>query len=161
VNFDRSKLRAQLRRNEGVRLAVYRCSAGKLTIGVGRNLDDCGISAAETRQLGISVASCIAHGITNAQSDALLDNDIDQVVTGLDRALPWWRSLSDVRQRVIIDMGFNMGVQKLLGFRNTLAAVRAGRWSDAVFGMAASAWHGQVGGRALRLEAMMLTDRDP
>ena len=161
MTFDREKLRAQLRRNEGVRLSVYRCSAGKLSIGVGRNLDDCGVSPAETRQLKITVASCIAHGNTSAQCVALLDNDIDRAAAGLDRALPWWRSLSDVRQRVLIDMCFNMGLGKLLGFRNTLADVRASHWSDAVSGMVASAWHRQVGGRALRLEAMMLTDRDP
>lgn len=159
--FDRIKLRAQLRRNEDDRLTVYRCTAGKLSIGVGRNLDDCGISAAETRRLGITVASCIAHGITSAQSAALLENDIDRTVADLDSALPWWRTLSDVRQRVLIDMCFNMGLAKLLGFRRMLAAARAGRWGDAVAEMVDSDWHRQVGGRALRLEAMMLTDRDP
>ncbi len=39
-----NRIKAQLVRHEGLKLKPYRCTAGKLTIGIGRNLDNCGIS---------------------------------------------------------------------------------------------------------------------
>lgn len=157
--YDRTKLRTELARDEGLRLKVYRCTAGARTIGIGRNLDAVGIRAAERQQLGITVAICIASGITSAQAYALLESDIDACERDLDARLPWWRSLDDVRQRVLLNMCFNLGIGRLLGFKNTLAAVQARRFADASAGMKASAWHNQVGARAVRLEAMMATGR--
>lgn len=157
VRYDRVALRAELRRDEGDRLRVYRCTAHKLSIGCGRNLDDVGISAAETARLGITVRSCIRDGLTASQSTVLLENDIDRCEADLDRALPWWRTLDDVRQRVMLNMCFNLGIATLLTFRGFLAAVRVARWQAAVAAMRDSRWHAQVGARALRLEAMMAT----
>jgi lysozyme len=144
-------------RDEGERLKVYRCTAGKLTIGVGRNLDDVGISAEESRKLGITTASCIAAGITRSQSRALLDSDIARCEADLDRGLPWWRTLSPVRQRVLLNMCFNLGLKSLLGFTNTLGMVKSGRYADAAANMLKSKWAGQVGNRAKRLSLMMKT----
>jgi len=157
--YDRPKLRAELERDEGKRLKVYRCTAGKRSIGIGRNLDSVGIRAAEQNALGLTVAICIASGITGVQAYALLDSDINACERDLDARLPWWRSLDDVRQRVLLNMCFNLGISRLLGFKNTLAHVQARRFSSAAEGMKDSAWHRQVGARALRLEAMMLTGR--
>ncbi|WP_062731888.1 glycoside hydrolase family protein [Sphingobium abikonense] len=155
--FDRAALAAELVRDEGERLKVYRCTAGKRTIGVGRNLDDVGISAQETRDLGITLASCIATGITRSQSRALLDNDIARCEADLDRRLRWWRTLDAVRQRILLNMCFNLGIGSLLGFVNTLAMVKAGRYADAAVNMLKSRWAGQVGKRADRLSTMMRT----
>lgn len=130
-------MRVELIRDEGIRLRPYKDSVGKLTIGVGRNLDDVGISAEEANRL--------------------LDADIDRAAAALDKALPWWRGLSEVRQRVLLNMCFNLGIGALLGFKNTLAAIKAGRYEDAASGMLASKWAGQVGDRAKRLAAMMRT----
>ncbi|WP_294138335.1 glycoside hydrolase family protein [Sphingomonas sp.] len=165
--YSRPKLEAEVIRDEDERLRVYRCTSNKQTIGIGRNLDDVGISAAETKALGITTASCIAKGITREQSRALFANDIGRVEADLDRALPWWRTLSDARQRVMLNMTFNMGIGRraapgkpakgMLSFEGgTLRAVREGRWADAAKGMLASKWAGQVGARANRLAAMML-----
>lgn len=153
--YDREQLIRELIRDEGERLTVYRCTAGKRTIGVGRNLDDVGISHAEATQLGITTSTAIASGISRTQSRSLLNNDIARCERDLDAHLSWWRQLDPVRQRVLLNMCFNLGISSLLGFRNTLAAIRAGRYAAAVLGMQASAWHGQVGARARRLEAMM------
>ncbi|HEX8301068.1 glycoside hydrolase family protein [Sphingomonas sp.] len=159
MNYDRGALAREIARDEGDKLKVYRCTAGKLSIGKGRNLDDVGISAEETRLLGISKASAIRDGITQAQSDHLFANDIKRSEADLDRKLPWWRTLDDVRQRVLLNMCFNMGIGTLLTFKNTLAKVQAGDWVGAEAGMRASLWHRQVGARALRLEKMMRTGR--
>jgi lysozyme len=64
----------ELVRDEGMRTKPYHCTAGKLTIGVGRNIEEVGITEEEARYL--------------------LENDLGRVRDELDQALPWWRTLS-------------------------------------------------------------------
>lgn len=171
MTYDRARLAREIARDEGDKLKVYRCSQGFRTIGKGRNLDTVGISAKETAALGITVASCIANGITQPQSDALFVNDLASAEADLDLFLPWWRQLDPVRQRVMLNMCFNLGIgwpptrttkgKGLRNFVNTLAKIRSRDWTGAVAGMKASLWHRQVGARAVRLEAMMLTGKEP
>lgn len=139
--INESALLRQLRLHEGVRLKPYRCTAGFLTIGVGRNLE--------------------ARGITSEEADVLLRNDVVDVIAGLAMELPWIWELSDVRQRVLVDMAFNLGVEGLLQFKNTLAAIQAGDYKRAAAMMLDSRWASQVGGRARRLARMMETGADP
>jgi lysozyme len=134
--FNMSTLLSVLSRDEGRRLKPYLDTAGKTTIGVGRNLTDVGISEGEC--------------------SLLLENDVMRSIMWLDRHLPWWRSLDAVRQRVIINMAFNMG-RKLLTFANTLAAMQRGDYEAAANDMLASKWATQVGARAQRLASMMRT----
>ena len=133
--MDSVKLIAELERDEGVRLKPYRDSVGKLTIGIGRNLDDVGITLDETHYL--------------------LNGDIARAEADLDARLPWWQTLDPVRQRVLVNMCFNMGIAGLLTFANTLELVRVGQYADAADHMLASKWAGQVGPRAQRLADMM------
>lgn len=137
TTYDREQLRAQLIRHEGIRLKPYRCPAGKLTIGVGRNLDDRGISLAE------------AH--------FMLETDIQLCLEQCERVFIWFRRLDGVRQRVIVDLAFNLGMPKLLGFKQTLAAIANGEYEKAAVQMLASKWAQQVGDRAVRLARMMRT----
>lgn len=123
--------------DEGARNFPYKDTVGKLTIGVGRNLDDRGLS---DREIGV-----------------LLENDITIVVDELDRHLPWWREMNDVRQRALANMCFNLGWPKLRGFVNTLAAMQRGDYQVAADGMRASLWARQVGARARRLAREMET----
>jgi lysozyme len=132
---DPTKLAAELFRDEDCKLKPYRDPVGKLTIGIGRNLDDVGISREE--------------------AEHLLHNDIAEVILDLDRALPWWRSLDEVRQRVLANMAFNMGIVKLGTFKNTLRFIQAGRYLEAAQAMLDSKWARQVGPRAERLAVMM------
>jgi lysozyme len=95
----------------------------------------------------------------------LLANDIADARADLDRYLPWWRGLDPVRQRVLIDMSFNMGMGApnrggLLSFVNTLSNIRQGRYAEAADMMLASKWAQQVGRRAVRLATMMRTGMD-
>jgi lysozyme len=133
--MDRDVLTAELIRDEGVRLKPYRDTVGKLTIGVGRNLDDVGITLAEAM--------------------VLLGHDITWAVHELETALPWFKDLDPVRQRVLCNMCFNLGLARLLGFRNTLAAVARGDYTQAAIEMMDSKWATQVGDRAKRLAKMM------
>jgi lysozyme len=138
---NRDAMVRQLRLHEGERLKPYRCTAGRLTIGVGRNLDD--------------------RGITPAESAMLLANDISAVETDLLRALPWAARLDEVRQRVLVDMAFNLGMPGLLEFRRTLATIKAGQYHSAAAMMLESKWAGQVGQRARRLSQMMASGQEP
>lgn len=137
--MNRDVLVNQLIIDEGMVLKPYRCAAGKLTIGVGRNLDDVGLSKSEAM--------------------LLLGADIERVEADLDRCLPWWRSMSEARQSALANMCFNMGLgdskRGLLSFRNTLAAMQSGDYKKAAQGMRDSAWAKQVGARAERLAKMM------
>ncbi len=139
--MDTQQLMRELVRDEAVRLKPYRDSVGKLTIGIGRNLDDRGISLTE--------------------AEFLCHNDIADVMVELDHQLPWWRSLDEVRQRVIANMAFNLGVDGLLpggakpGFPRTLELIRTGRYLEAAQAMLATKWAKQVGQRAERLALMM------
>lgn len=138
---DRNAMVRQLRLHEGERLRPYRCTAGKLTIGVGRNLED--------------------RGITAEESAMLLSNDISREERELLAALPWVAKLSEVRQRVLLDMSFNLGLQGLLAFKRTLAAIQAGQYQQAAGMMLESLWARQVGQRAQRLSEMMATGQVP
>ncbi len=127
----------QLKAHEGLRLKPYRDSVGKLTVGVGRNLDDTGLREGEAMFL------CFC--------------DVHVVEQALDARLPWWRRLDAPRRAVLIDMGFNMGVAGLCGFADMLAAVQGGRFAEAADAMLRSRWAGQVGRRAATLSRMMRT----
>ena len=133
--MNRTQLKVMLHEGEGRRKKPYKDTVGKLTIGVGRNLDDV--------------------GLRDNEIDLMLENDIDAVEKDLDRALPWWRSMNDRRQLVLADMCFNLGITKLLKFENTLAAMRVGNYAKAAEGMKASLWARQVKGRADKLIKMM------
>lgn len=152
MTYDRTIMRAELKRDEGERLKAYRDTVGKWTIGIGRNLDDVG-AAPLTR----SVADIKVKGITSAESAAMLDHDLERVDADLDRRLPWWRSLDPVRQRVMVNMCFNLGIGSLCGFANTLKMVETNRYTEASKNMLASKWATQVGERAKRLSGMMRT----
>lgn len=131
------RLKEQLTRHEGLRLKPYRCTAGKLTVGIGRNLDDVGISKEEAY--------------------ILLDNDIQRAKDSLFAALPWVKALDEVRLAVLLNMTFNLGIAGLLGFINTLRAVEGRDFKTAAEGMRRSLWASQVKGRAEELARMMET----
>jgi lysozyme len=145
MNADDPLLNKELRRDEGVEREVYLDSVGIPTTGVGRNLNAKPLPDGWT------------YPLTDAQIDELLADDLGDVFSDLDRALPWWRKMSYARQRVIANMCFNLGITRLLGFKNTLAAMEQGRYTTAAAGMMASKWAGQVGKRAERLSEMMVT----
>ena len=128
-----------LKRDEGLRLAAYRDTRGVWTIGYGH-------------------AGVVPGAVwTLDEAEARLTADIAGKAAELDERVPWWRGLDDVRQDVLCNMAFNLGVEGLLGFADALRRIRAGDYAMASAQMLLSAWAGQVGERARRLAAMMKT----
>lgn len=140
-----SLLEAELRHDEGVRYTRYIDSLGNPSCGVGHNLNASPLPAGWKFPL------------TDLQVNQLLDQDIADALHQLDTHLPWWRQLDEVRQRVIANMCFNMGIDKLLGFALMLAALKLHNFATAATEMKDSRWFGQVGDRAARLCSAMST----
>lgn len=140
MEYDREKLIDLIIYHEGLELKPYRCTAGHLTIGIGRNLDD--------------------RGITEDEARFLCQNDVDIVEQELTRKFPFIVGLDDVRIRVLLDMAFNLGVPRLSAFSNMWAALEEGDYKQAAVEMLDSRWARQVGRRATNLSQMMETGED-
>lgn len=136
--MDLQKLEDDLVRDEGEVLHAYQDSRGFWTIGVGQMIDQ--------RAGG---------QISRAASRFMLAESIDEKSTELDQRLPAWRKFSDARQRVLLNMAFNLGVGGLLKFHDTLSYALLGQFDAAADAMLASLWAKQVGDRAVRLAKMM------
>jgi len=132
-------IKDQLIKHEGLRLDLYPDSVGKMTIGVGRNIDDKGISIDEVM--------------------LMLDNDIKEVEEQVNH-FRWFDTLSEVRRRVIIDMVFNLGITRFKKFKKTIAHISAGDYGGASREMLDSKWAKQVGVRAETLSKMMKNNTD-
>jgi lysozyme len=130
------KLKKQLTRHEGLELRLYKCTEGKQTIGIGRNLDDL--------------------GITEDEAMYMLDNDLARIEVELEKNIPVLSGLSDNRKIVLMNMAFNLGISRLLQFNNMLGALAQHDYKTASAEMLNSRWSKQVGSRANELSEMML-----
>ena len=131
-----SNLIAQLKRHEGLELMPYKCTSGKTTIGVGRNLEDI--------------------GITEQEAELLLLNDIGRVKQELVND-QWYMDLDPVRKAVIENMSFNLGYPTLKKFQNMIASISEGDYETASKEMLDSRWSKQVGQRSIELAEQMRT----
>jgi len=139
---DLSKLRAELRRDEGTRLQSYRDTEGNWTVGVGHLLG--------TYRRVVE--------ITTAEANAWLDMDITSAAALAQELGGVPAPENDVRFRALVNMAFNLG-SRLAGFKDFLAAYKAGDWARAAEEMMDSKWAQQVPTRAERLRNMILTGR--
>jgi lysozyme len=132
--MNRDLLTTDLEREEGCRLVAYRDTRNVLTIGYGHTGPD------------------VHEGLqwTQQAADQQLDHDIDHVCGQMDVAMPWWRSLDDVRANVMVKMAFQLGIGGLLAFRQMLAHVRAEEWDLAKAAGLDSQWAKQTPERAKR-----------
>lgn len=136
-----NKLIKQLKRHEGVRTHAYQCTANMTTVGVGRNIDENG---------GL--------GLSEDEIEYLLENDIKRCKQELI-ALPWFAEIDSVRQDALINLCFNLGMTRLLGFKNALTAMSVGDYDKAADEFMDSRWAEQVGSRADEVCEMIRTGR--
>ena len=156
MKYNKDLLMVKLIAHEGLRLNVYKDSLGIDTIGIGRNLQDRGISKEELDELDItSIDHVYEYGITEADAIFLAENDVQIVEDELVRAHSCVEELDAVRQLVLIDMAFNLGVPRLCKFKKMWAAVHAKQFDIAAKEMLDSRWARQVKSRSTKLAHAM------
>lgn len=133
----KQKLRQLLTNHESFKQFPYTDTTGHLTIGIGRNLNDRGISLTEATYL--------------------LDDDIVYFTGKLNHFLPFFSKMTENRQVALIDMCFNLGVQGFLNFKNMILALEAGDYERAAKDMLSSKWAEQVGEHATTLANIVRT----
>ena len=124
------RIKAKIELEEGREHKMYRCPAGYNTIGIGHNLD--------------------ANGIGDKAIDAIFEEDLKKVIKELDEKLSWWRDAPDNVQIVLVDLTFNMGMPRLLKFKNTLGLIKRGEYERASYALLKSLYAKQVRNRANR-----------
>jgi lysozyme len=135
TDYENVVLVERIKKHEGFRQYPYKCPAGKLSIGYGRNLDDCGIKESE--------------------AEMLLNNDIAQAKLELATAFPWTIGMDERRKNVLVEMVYNMGIKRFKGFKKMLVACQNGKWDMAAKEMLDSKWASQVKQRAKTLANIM------
>ena len=136
--MNKEKLIAWIKYNEGYDNMPYVCTAGKLTIGYGRNLQDNGISLDE--------------------ADLMLENDMKRVEKDLLNC-QWYLDAPSQVKDAIFNMWFNLGLPRLLGFKKMIAAIKDKNWTVAAIEALDSKWATQVGNRA-KVIAVMIRECD-
>lgn len=136
--MDRGALTEQLKRHEGSvvkngRHVLYKDSEGIWTIGYGCNVEQ---------------------GLDEDEAEFLLSNRIDNAIMDC-KLLPFWHELDGIRQQVVANMVYNLGLQRFLEFKKMIAAIERGDWKDAAKEGLDSKWAHQVGGRANELMEML------
>jgi len=127
--INKKRLSQQLIKHEGLRLKPYRCTADKLTIGVGRNLDDV--------------------GITEEEALYLLGADIQVVINQCTVAFAWFERLDELRKEAVINLVFNMGLTKFKQFKKTISYIEQGKFDLAGAELLDSNYARQVGQRSI------------
>ncbi len=119
--MDLNKLKISVSKHEDLKLKAYHCPKGRITIGYGRNLQD--------------------RGITPLEAQTMLERDLLDTKLELEVSIKFFHRLDDIRQNVLIEMGYNMGVPNLLEFKNTLKFMEKGDFINASIEMLDSQWH--------------------
>ncbi len=130
-----SKCVELLKKHEGLKLFPYKCTAGKQTIGYGRNIEDTGISEEE--------------------AEFMLQADIERCILELVEKTDYFMVLCEPRQTVLINMLFNLGWPRFNRFKKMITAIKEGDYATASVEMLDSRWADQVGGRAKELASIM------
>jgi lysozyme len=121
------KAKQLIRKHEGLKLKLYKDSLGIWTIGYGFNVQE--------REMPKEVA------------ELWLDILVQECIKELDKAIPWWKQLSHARRDVLIDMCYNLGFVRLLGFKKFLEHLKNGNYKEAAMEGRNSKWANQVGNR--------------
>jgi lysozyme len=132
-------LELSIKNDEGLKLFPYIDTEKKWTIGWGRNLTD--------------------RGIRLSEAQLMLQNDIDEARMELSH-YDWFNAMDRVRQDVLVELNFNIGLKSLLTFTTFLGYIKAKDYSKAANDLLGTLWAKQVheeraNGMAQRLRAGM------
>ncbi len=155
MKYDADELVKMIALHEGLRLNVYQDHLGIDTVGIGRNLQDRGITDGELSYMNKTTEEIYEVGLTEEEAYYLCMNDIAIVEKELLANKPIVNQVSAVRQMVLIDMAFNMGVPRLMKFKDMWLAIEKVNYISACEEMIDSRWADQVKGRAMKLSLAM------
>ena len=133
--MDKARLKEEIIRDEGLSVELYIDSVGKATIGVGRNIED--------------------NGISKEEAFMMLENDLAVTESELNFRIPWWRDLPDDAQRALANMCFNLGWPRLSGFTKMINHLKEREFFEASEEALESKWAKQVGLRASRIAELI------
>jgi lysozyme len=136
-----------LKRHEGFRDQLYKCTAGHLTIGYGHNCDAHG-----------DVEKYSGRLIATDEATNLLFRDIGEALKDCTKFVRSFVDFSDIQQAILIDMCFNLGINGLMAFKKMLKGFITGDHKAIAFEMLNSTWASQVGKRTADLIYMTFTD---
>lgn len=145
---------AKLEEHEGFRTKVYKCTAGKDTIGIGYNLQANPLKLPKTE-----IQSLYSAGITHEKAVLYAKLVCNQVENDLKKHIVWFDKLDPNTQFVLINMGFQMGTAGVLGFHNTLNLIKEGKYAEASEQMLQSKWAKQTPNRAKDLARILRTGK--
>lgn len=150
MNYEKTEYRIGL--DEGYRQHAYPDTDGNITIGIGDNLTDrLGVKTME------EAAKIYPEGISYEEAVKNMKDFINKLIPSIRINIPFFDTLDDVRQSIIVNMAYNMGISKLIGFRDMLMYLKARKFGIAANEMRDSVWYRQVPQRAERLATMMRT----
>lgn len=152
-----SDLMETIKRHEGVKHSIYLDPSKKnYCIGAGFNLN-----RSNSKQLIESVGGnydLIMRGkqkINNKQVDQLLKMDIERSISDAKKFIPNYNNLHTDAKFVLVNMAYNMGINKLMGFKNLKTALLNYDYELASREMVNSRWMNQVGNRGVELVNIM------
>ncbi len=134
-----------LTEDEGLRYKAYKDTKGFWTIGIGHNID-------ADPKLKPMLAKLKTVGLTDIEVHGLFNQDVTRFRADLDRLIPWWNTMDDVRQDALLNMCFNMGCNKVVHeWPNFIADLKSGLYARAARRLKGTPYHKQVGNRAMRV----------
>lgn len=148
--LDMAEMITRLKMHEGCSLKPYKCPAGKLTIGIGRNVEDNPLTAEELRVIGDW-----KHGITREAAHYLCRNDIERCIADLQKHLKFFDGLDKERKYALIDLCFQLGINGLLKFKRTLGSIAVGNYNLASEQLLESKYASQVPTRSKRISKLI------
>ena len=155
MKYDRETMVERIAEHEGLVLEPYKDSLGISTIGIGRNLEGRGIDDYELMHMNKTLDEIISDGLTKEEAYYLCNNDLDIVEQELVKQKPLVMDLNEARQMCLVDMGFTLGIPRLMEFKRMWEAIEREDLEWAASEMLNSRWANQVGGRADRLAKVM------
>lgn len=134
-------LERRIRRHEGFVHVPKPDAKGMYVIGYGHDITP-------------DQAQDYANGISETDAESLLEQDITKAEAALASDLPWALNLSQIKQDVLVEMIFQMGVDGLMTFHNLLFNARQGNDAAVAQSMLNSLWHSQTPTRCEELASL-------
>lgn len=150
-----SDLLESVERNEGYRASPYKDTEGLFSVGIGRCLETNPLTGEEWKHL--LEAHQLSVSISKAGADWLMLRQIDATELECSRAFDFWPELDEVRREALVEMAYQMGMERLLGFKKMLAAIRSKNWPVVNAEALDSRWARQTTARAKRTARQLST----